>query len=86
MKSDKKKDILNLDGYHRHILFCGGASCSSQSDGDALWDYLKERLNERQLTEKFSAKVFRTKTKCLRVCSDGPIALVYPEVFWYRLL
>jgi (2Fe-2S) ferredoxin len=28
--------------------------------------------------------VFRSKAECLRVCIDGPIALVYPEGTWYR--
>ncbi len=26
----------------------------------------------------------RTKANCLRVCVDGPIAVVYPEGVWYR--
>ena len=26
----------------------------------------------------------RTKANCLRVCTDGPIAVVYPEGTWYR--
>ncbi|MGK7925036.1 MAG: ferredoxin, partial [Spirulina sp.] len=28
--------------------------------------------------------IFRTKTNCLRVCSEGPILLVYPDGIWYR--
>jgi (2Fe-2S) ferredoxin len=28
--------------------------------------------------------VLRTKANCLRVCTDGPIAVVYPEGTWYR--
>ncbi|MFM6691429.1 MAG: (2Fe-2S) ferredoxin domain-containing protein, partial [Microcystis panniformis] len=27
--------------------------------------------------------IFRTKANCLRVCSQGPILLVYPEGVWY---
>ena len=30
------------------------------------------------------AKVFRTKANCLRVCTRGPIAVVYPEGVWYH--
>jgi (2Fe-2S) ferredoxin len=26
----------------------------------------------------------RTKAGCLRVCREGPIALVYPGGYWYR--
>lgn len=28
--------------------------------------------------------VQRTKADCLRICSDGPIAVVYPDGVWYR--
>ena len=27
---------------------------------------------------------YRTKVKCLRICTQGPVALVYPEGAWYR--
>jgi (2Fe-2S) ferredoxin len=30
--------------------------------------------------------VLRTKVDCLRVCEQGPIAVVYPEGTWYREL
>ena len=28
--------------------------------------------------------VFRSQARCLRVCREGPIAVVYPEGAWYR--
>ena len=28
--------------------------------------------------------VLRTKVDCLRICEQGPIALVYPDGIWYR--
>ena len=28
--------------------------------------------------------VFRTKANCLRVCCNGPIAVVYPDGVWYH--
>ena len=28
--------------------------------------------------------VFRTKANCLRVCQQGPVAVVYPDGVWYR--
>ena len=28
---------------------------------------------------------FRTKCGCLRICTAGPIAVVYPEGTWYGL-
>lgn len=31
-----------------------------------------------------SGTVLRTKADCLRICEQGPIAVVYPEGIWYR--
>jgi (2Fe-2S) ferredoxin len=28
--------------------------------------------------------VYRSKVNCLRVCTQGPIAVVYPEAVWYH--
>lgn len=47
------------------------------------WTYLKKRLKELKLVD---AAIFRTKVGCLRICRDGPIALVYPEGTWYRYM
>lgn len=33
---------------------------------------------------RFSGPVYRTKCNCLRICTGGPIAVVYPEGAWYR--
>jgi (2Fe-2S) ferredoxin len=30
--------------------------------------------------------VLRTKVDCLRICEQGPIAVVYPEGAWYRMV
>ena len=30
------------------------------------------------------AGVLRSKVGCLRVCREGPVAVVYPEAVWYR--
>lgn len=46
------------------------------------WEYLKRRLKELNLSE--SGGIFRTKANCLRVCKQGPIAVVYPEGIWYH--
>ena len=27
---------------------------------------------------------YRTKCQCLRMCIDGPIAVVYPQGAWYK--
>jgi (2Fe-2S) ferredoxin len=29
-------------------------------------------------------RAYRTKCHCLRICTGGPIAVVYPEGAWYK--
>ena len=36
------------------------------------------------LTSEDNPKVFRTKANYLRLCTTGPIAVVYPEGTWYH--
>jgi (2Fe-2S) ferredoxin len=84
--SGKKAEKLNLKGYKKHIVFCDGASCTASIDSEGLWDYLKHRLDVLGLANSADSPVFRTKAKCLRVCSQGAIAVVYPEGIWYRNL
>ena len=40
------------------------------------------RLKELELEGR--GGVYRTKADCLRVCRNGPIAVVYPDGTWYR--
>lgn len=47
------------------------------------WKYLKRRLKELNLADA-DGGVLRTKADCLRICTGGPIAVVYPEGAWYR--
>lgn len=35
-------------------------------------------------TEAGTGVVLRSKVDCLRVCEQGPIAVVYPEGIWYH--
>ncbi len=35
-------------------------------------------------SESGEGSVLRTKADCLRICEQGPIAVVYPEGSWYR--
>lgn len=81
---------LGLEHIQRHILICADPSkpiCCSQAEGVVAWDYLKRRLQELKLdvpqTDRPSC-VFRTKANCLRVCTQGPILVVYPDGVWYR--
>ncbi len=74
---------LRLDGYRRHIFLCTGGDCASAEDQDASWQFLKRRLKELGLVD-VDGGVFRSKADCLRVCVEGPVAVVYPEGTWYR--
>ncbi len=77
---------LQLAHHQRHIFLCADQSeplCCSSEAGLAAWEYLKRRLKELGKTapEKL---IYRTKANCLRVCTRGPIAVVYPEGTWYH--
>jgi (2Fe-2S) ferredoxin len=67
----------------RHILLCAGPDCVSEDKGDSAWDYLKRRLKELGLSGA-RGTTYRTRCRCLRICTAGPIAVVYPEGAWYR--
>ena len=69
----------------RHIFLCcdqGKDKCCDREESLVSWNYLKNRLKELNLEPV--GKVFRTKANCLRVCSQGPIAVVYPDAVWYH--
>jgi (2Fe-2S) ferredoxin len=67
----------------RHLFLCAGPDCADPDEGDATWTYLKKRMKELDLAGP-SGPAYRTKCKCLRICTGGPIAVVYPEGAWYR--
>ena len=75
---------LHLGSARRHVLLCvGGAKCAPVEASEASWAYLKRRLRELKQVD-VDGGILRTKAVCLRVCRDGPIAVVYPEGVWYR--
>lgn len=77
-----KVERLQIAGIDRHIFLCcrdSNSKCCSSEVATESWNYLKNRLRELGLTN-----VFRTKVTCLRICQQGPIALVYPEGTWYH--
>ena len=72
---------LNLGGYSRHFFLCTAGVCADEDIAAQVWRYVKERFAALNLT---NAAAFRSKVDCLRVCREGPIALVYPEGTWYK--
>lgn len=67
----------------RHVFICLGPDCVSRRRGNRTWDYLKSRLKELNLSGP-KGSTYRTKCQCLRICTEGPVAVVYPEGAWYR--
>lgn len=77
-------DMLAIGGYSRHVLLCAGPDCCDPDVGKAAWVALKDELKRRDLSLSVGPNAcFRTKAACLRVCTRGPIVVVYPEGTWY---
>jgi (2Fe-2S) ferredoxin len=77
---------LGLEKYRRHIFLCVDADepkCCPREQTLAAWDFLKRRLKELNLVGA-QPLVYRSKASCLRVCTRGPVAVVYPEGTWYH--
>lgn len=75
---------VGITNARRHVFLCADQTKPLCCDKDAsvrAWNYLKRRLTELGLSE--NGGVLRTKANCLRVCIDGPIAVVYPDGTWY---
>ena len=76
---------IGVPNAHRHIFLCCDQTkpkCCDKASSLASWNYLKRRLKELGLSEE--GGILRTKANCLRVCCEGPVAVVYPEGTWYR--
>lgn len=85
MTVEQKAKEIGIDKIKRHIFLCADQTkpkCCRKEDGLESWEFLKSRLKELNLTG--DGGIFRTKANCLKVCQDGPIAVVYPEGVWYR--
>lgn len=78
-------DNLAIPSITRHIFLCCDQTepkCCAKEKGLESWQFLKKRLDELKLTRQ--GGIYRTKTNCLRICEQGPIAVVYPEGVWYH--
>ncbi len=80
LKRDKLQKGIEKAGIEkatRHLLFCLGPDCCQMRTGEFLWEYVKKRVKETGI------KAMRTKVGCLRICTEGPWMVVYPEGIWY---
>jgi len=83
---DDQVALLRLNRVQRHIFLCAEQTkpkCSSFADSSESWAYLKKRVRELGLMTGEKV-VYRSKADCLRVCTQGPIAVVWPDGVWYR--
>lgn len=82
---DNKAKELHLNKIKRHIFLCADQTkpkCCNRKFSLQAWKFLKKRLKELGLDG--TGGVYRTKANCLRICTQGPIAVVYPEGIWYH--
>lgn len=79
-------ETLGLGRIERHLFLCAEqtkAKCCTHEVSAKSWAYLKQRVRELGLMEG-DRVVYRSKVDCLRVCTDGPVAVVWPDGVWYR--
>ncbi len=88
-KLKEKANKLNLKNVKHHIFICcdqtkdnPSKQCCNKKAGLEAWEYLKNRLNELNLTA--DCGIQRTKANCLRICTNGPIVVIYPDRVWYH--
>lgn len=71
-----------VGSYGRHIFLCVGPDCCTAEEGAAAWSQLKAAVAKLNGSSD-GGRIYRTKAGCLRVCTEGPVAVVYPEGTWY---
>jgi (2Fe-2S) ferredoxin len=86
-RSEEKRiaEEIGLTTARRHIFLCcdqTNPKCCDRDRSLVAWDHLKRRLKALGLSEQIGVQ--RTKANCLRICTGGPVAVVYPEGAWYR--
>jgi (2Fe-2S) ferredoxin len=75
--------LFGIGKITRHLFVCLGPDCTDPEQGEATWNYIKKRMKELNIAGP-DGPFYRTKCDCLRICSEGPICVVYPEGAWYR--
>lgn len=74
-----------VGSYERHIFICIGPDCCTPEQGAESWGQLKKAAAELNGSSD-RGRIYRTKVGCLRICDEGPTAVVYPEGTWYGAL
>ncbi len=71
-----------VGGYETHIFLCVGPDCCTPEQGAEAWGKLKKRVAQLNGSGE-RGRIYRTKVGCLRICDEGPTAVVYPDGTWY---
>jgi len=72
-----------------HLLLCATPTkalcCPDPALGAASWEALKRLVRELDLENptRPGGFVLRNKADCLRICSEGPVLLVWPDGIVY---
>lgn len=61
-----------------HLIVCTGSHCRKRG-GKKLCKRLRKSLEDHGLKRRFQV----VETDCLKQCSHGPMALIYPDRVWY---
>lgn len=72
--------------YKYHLFMCvnqraDGRQCCAECNAQASRDFLKKRTKELGIAGQGGVRV--NTAGCLDRCSEGPVAVVYPEGVWY---
>src|SRR5262245_10370072 len=74
---------IGVGTHRRHVFLCIGQTCCTAEVGNAAWEALKQLIKEKNLGAGPNA-CNRTKVGCLRICTEGPTMVFYPEGTWYH--
>ena len=77
---------LGVPVCRRHIFLCCDQAKPKCADrpADPGGLAIPEAGASRNWGSREQGGIYRTKADCLRICVDGPMAVVYPEGAWYR--
>ena len=71
--------------YKRHLFMCinerEDSVCCHQFGAQEMRDYVKKRAKELGIHGQGQVRV--NNAGCLDRCSEGPVAVVYPDNVWY---
>ncbi len=71
--------------YKRHLFFCTNVRengiCCDDHDALEMRNYAKQRTKDLCIAGQGGVRV--NISGCLDRCSEGPVAVVYPEGVWY---